>query len=165
MSQDFDFDADLAALLAPSESVQALQQPEHQEAAAAAPDLDLAALLDPAQVEPATDVVIDDFTAGQAAVLPAVESHLVELAAIAARRDRHDAEVRRLGHEIETGQSGALSARQLDQLIVMRYLAALRSKYTEWEAFCWARDHGMAPGPKKRPSDWTPFQLLGGHNP
>lgn len=153
---DFDFEADLAALLAPSEPALASPQPDHQEAAAAAPDLDLMALLDPTQAAPesvAPEVQADDFTVSQAPASQAEES-----AAIA--RVRQIAELRaQLLAQIEDAKRRGV--RHDDSRL---YFLRLRWFCLRWEALKAARDGGLIPRPPSPvPQNWTvpdPFQLL-----
>ena len=169
MSYPFDFDADLAALLAPSEPAEALTQPVHQEAAAAAPDIDLMTLLDPVQAGSGSVPVADDFGAVATVVRQLQETpvYLVELARIAARRAELETHLLDLYQRLDAAQEllkrglwAPGHVRVAHGLVRSIDAMTMSWRWTETQAWRVARDAGLIQW--SRSADWTPFDILEG---
>lgn len=164
-----DFDADLLALLSPGAASPAPAQPEPQEPAAAVPELDLAALLDPVQADDFDDssTQFEQATALQAQA----PEHIAKLAEIADRRQTLEDELLDLYQRLDTAREllkrglWAPGHVKVAHGLVRQIEATTWAwSWTETEAWRVAYDTGLIP-PFPRRADWTPFQLLEGQRP
>lgn len=178
---DFDFEADLAALLAPGAASAVPTQSEPQEAAAAAPELDLMSLLSPGQASPEPDyqstpvtVQADDFNVRQVLDGPsalAAAADLAPMAEVAEKRSQLEDKLLDLYMQLDAGQvlleRGLWSPedRRICLFLIRRIEAATWAwRWTETEAWRMAYDAGLIPAQPRR-ADWSPFQLLNGQHP
>lgn len=160
-----DLDADLLALLGPGAASPAPAQSESQESAAAAPELDLAALLEPAQAVPEA---VPDTDPVHSATEP---EHIARLAEIVARRMELEAELHDLFLQLDSAQVllklGLWAPEHASIAVALRRRIDKKGmdwNWTETQAWRVAYDAGLIP-PWPRPKDWTPFNLLEGRHP
>lgn len=145
-----DFDTDLLALLNPGSPSPMPAEPESREPATEVPELDLAALLAPAQAAPESVAVPD---------------YIAQLTEIAARRLNLETELYDLFLQLESTQEllqrGLWLPEHAATLRVLR--KRIDSQGLDWrwtETQAWKAAYNAGVIPQFRNATWTPFDLL-----